>query len=145
MSSGASTTGAPPDPRRQAALLVAPVRFGLGAAGLIAAVAIDVSLGTALAEAALGAGLTIFALVAPGGRRKPAQLRPHAVTPTPQPWWRALAEAMFPSTYGVALLTGIALAFNRDLAAFLAGILLGMGAAGLIYGLRARSSPPPMV
>jgi hypothetical protein len=46
---------------------------------------------------------------------------------------------MFPSTYGVALLSTIALVFNRDLAAFLAGVLLGMGAAGLVYALSARS------
>jgi hypothetical protein len=38
---------------------------------------------------------------------------------------------MFPSTYGVALLTGIALAFNRELAASLAGVMLGTGAIAL--------------
>jgi hypothetical protein len=42
---------------------------------------------------------------------------------------------MFPSTYGVTLLTGIALAFNHDLAAFLAGVMLGMGATALAYAL----------
>jgi hypothetical protein len=46
---------------------------------------------------------------------------------------------MFPSTYGVALLTGIALAFNRSLAAFLAGVLLGMGAASLVYAVSVRA------
>jgi hypothetical protein len=46
---------------------------------------------------------------------------------------------MFPSTYGVALLTGIALVFDRDLAAFLAGVLLGLGAVALVYALVARS------
>ncbi len=45
---------------------------------------------------------------------------------------------MFPSTYGVALLTGIALAFNRDLAAFLSGVLLGMGVVSLVYALSVR-------
>jgi hypothetical protein len=38
---------------------------------------------------------------------------------------------MFRSTSGVALLTGIALAFNRELAAFLAGVMLGTGAIAL--------------
>ena len=46
-----------------------------------------------------------------------------------------MAVAMFPSTYGVALLTAIALGFNRDLAAFLAGVLLGMGAVAVAYPL----------
>jgi hypothetical protein len=137
--SGGASQNAPLPATRQA-LLVAPVRLALGAAGLSAAVAIDVSFETALAAAALGAGLTIFALIAPGGRRRPARLRPPATTaPTAQPWWRTVAAAMFPSTYGVALLTGIALAFNRDLAAFLSGVLLGMGAISLVYALSARS------
>jgi hypothetical protein len=100
-------------------------------AGLVAAAAIGHSFATALAEAAAGAGLTIFALVSPGGRRRPAQLRPPAPAParSAQSWWTFLAVAMFPSTYGVALLTGIALAFNHDLAAFLAGVMLGMATA----------------
>ena len=96
---------------------------------------------TALAEAAAGAVLTVFTLAAPGGRRKPEQLRPpgSAVASADDPWWRVLAEAMFPSTYGVALLTAIALAFNANLAAFLAGVMLGMGAVALAYGFRVRA------
>jgi hypothetical protein len=138
MSGGASENAPLPSATRQA-LLVAPVRLALGAGGLIAAVAIDLSFATALAEAALGAGLTIFTLIAPGGRRRPVRLRPPATAAPPaQPWWRTLAAAMFPSTYGVALLTGIALAFNRDLAAFLSGILIGMGTVALVYALSVR-------
>jgi hypothetical protein len=137
MNGGASAKGAPPLDASRQALLVAPVRLALGLAGMLAAVSIDLSAGTALAEAGLGAGLTVFALVAPGGRRRPERLRPPAPARSPahRPWWRILAIAMFPSTYGVAVLTGIALAFNRDLAAFLAGVLLGMGAVALIYVL----------
>ena len=139
--SGGASENAPPLTASRQALLVGPVRLVLGLAGLAAAVSIDVGFGTAIAEAALGAGLTIFALVAPGGRRRPEQLRPPALelSPSTQSWWRALAAAMFPSTYGVALLTTIALVFNRDLAGFLAGVLLGMGAAALVYALSARS------
>jgi hypothetical protein len=137
--SGGASQNAPPLSATRQAVLVAPVRLALGAAGLIAAVAIDLSFATALAEAALGAGLTIFTLIAPGGRRRPARLRPPATeAPAIQSWWRTLAAAMFPSTYGVALLIGIALAFNRDLAAFLSGVLLGMGAVALVYALSAR-------
>jgi hypothetical protein len=117
------------------ALLLGSVRLALGVAGLAAAAAIGHSFGTALAEAAVGAGLTIFALVSPGNRQRPAQLRPPSSTRAPQYGWRALAVAMFPSTYGVAVLTGIALGFNHDLAAFLAGVLLGMGAIAVAYGL----------
>jgi hypothetical protein len=134
---GASEEAPPPSAPRQL-LLLGSVRLALGFAGLAAAAAIGHSFGTALAEAAVGAGLTIFALVSPGGRRRPAQLRPPAPAApaqAAQSSWRFLAEAMFPSTYGVALLTGIALAFNHDLAAFLAGVMLGMGATAVAYAL----------
>jgi hypothetical protein len=134
---GASEEAPPPSAPRQL-LILGSVRLALGFAGLAAAAEIGHSFGTALAEAAVGAGLTIFALISPGGRRRPAQLRPRAPAApgrAAQSSWRFLAEAMFPSTYGVALLTGIALAFNHDLAAFLAGVMLGMGATAVAYAL----------
>jgi hypothetical protein len=135
---GASPDAPRPDSVRQAQL-VGPVRLALGAAGVIAAAAIDLSLATALAEAAVGAVLTIFTLVAPRGRQRPWRLRPVQTGRAGEaPWWRVLAEAMFPSTYTVAVLTGIALAFNRGLASFLAGVLLGMGALALVYAVSAR-------
>ncbi|HEV8212083.1 MAG TPA: hypothetical protein VGP77_18300 [Vicinamibacterales bacterium] len=133
--SGGASEEAPPLSVSRLILLLAGVRLALGTVGVAAAVAIDLPFGTALAEAGVGAGLTIFALVSPGGRRRPAQLRPPAPVQTPRPWWRALAVAMFPSTYSVALLTAIALGFNRDLAAFLAGVLIGLGAVPLVYAL----------
>jgi len=98
--SGGASQNAPPLSDTRQALLVAPARLALGAGGLIAAVTIDLSFAAALAEAALGAGLTIFTLIAPGGRRRPARLRPPATAVSPaQPWWRTLAAAMFPSTW----------------------------------------------
>jgi hypothetical protein len=133
--SGGASEEAPPLSVSRLILLLAGVRLALGTVGVAAAVAIDLPFGTALAEAGVGAGLTIFALVSPGGRRRPAQLRPPAPVQTPRPWWRALAVAMFPSTYSVVLLTAIALGFNRDLAAFLAGVLIGLGAVPLVYAL----------
>jgi hypothetical protein len=132
---GGASEGAPPPSAPRQALLLGSVRLALGVAGLAAAAAIGHSFGTALAEAAVGAGLTIFALVSPGNRRRPARLRLPDSTRAPEYGWRALAVAMFPSTYGVALLTGIALGFNHDLAAFLAGVLLGMGAIAVAYAL----------
>jgi hypothetical protein len=138
---GAPERGAPPHPGTRAALLVAPVRLALGAAGLALAISLGLTGATALAAAAAGAVLTVFTLTAPGGRRKPEPLRPpgYSGASTDNPWWRVLAVAMFPSTYGVALLTGIALAFNNVLAAFLSGVMLGMGAVALVYGLRFRA------
>ena len=123
--------GAPRFDSRKA-LLVAPVRLALGAAGVAAAAAIDRSFGTAVAEAGIGAGLTVFILVSPGARSRPERLRLPSSPPRPERWWRVLAEAMYPSTYAVALLAVVALAFNRDLAAFLAGVLLGMGVVPLV-------------
>jgi hypothetical protein len=138
---GAPEQGAPPHPGTRAAILVAPVRLALGIAGLSAAISLGLTGATALAEAAAGAVLTTFMLAAPGGRRKPEQLRPpgSAVASADDPWWHVLAVAMFPSTYGVALLTGIALVFNPNLAAFLSGVMLGMGAVALVYVFRFRT------
>jgi hypothetical protein len=122
------------------ARLVAPVRLALGAAGLIAAIAVGLSAATTLAAAAVGAALTIFTLASPGGRPKPEPLRPPRSGVAPgDAWWRVLAVAMFPSTYGVALLTGIALGFSGVLAAFLAGVMLGMGAVAAAYGFTFRT------
>ena len=111
------------------ALLLGLVRIGLGAAGVVAAALGDVSGGVTVLAAGLGALLTIFTLVAPGGRQRPALVpRPRVEARSLGP---ALAVAMYPSTYGVALLTTIALFVEGVLAAFLAGVLLGMGIVAL--------------
>src|SRR5262249_60300004 len=123
------------------ALVAGPLVRALGTAGLASAISLGLTGATALAEAAAGAVLTAFTLAAPGGRRKPEQLRPpgSAFASADAPWWRALGVAMFPSTYGVALLTALALAFNANLAAFLSGVMLAMGAVALVYGFRVRT------
>jgi hypothetical protein len=126
--------GAPERAPRLASVLVGTARVVLGAAGVGGSVSLGLSFATAVAEAGLGAGLTIFALVVPGGRQRPWRLAP----PRPQArrsWWRTLFAAMFPSTYGVAVLTAIALVFDASLAALLAGVLLGMGALALAHAV----------
>jgi hypothetical protein len=136
---GVSAEGTPRLHFSRQALLVAPVRLALGGAALAAAVAIDLSFARAGAEAAVGAALIVFALISPGRRTRPERLRlPPPANSDGRSGWRILAEAMFPSTYVVAGLTAISLAFNRDLAAFLAGVLLGMGIAPLVALAAAR-------
>jgi hypothetical protein len=57
-------------------------------------------------------------------------LRPR-VLPAGEPWWRIAARGTYPSTLGLLGLTAIALAFSPVLAAVLAGIVGGLGLAGL--------------
>jgi hypothetical protein len=53
-------------------------------------------------------------------------------------WWRTALRGTYPSTLGLAVLTGIALAFSPILAAVLAGIIAGLGIAGVTAALRFR-------
>lgn len=50
----------------------------------------------------------------------------------PRPWWQDALRATFPSTVGLAVLTGVALAVNAVLAAALAGIIGGLGVSGMV-------------
>jgi hypothetical protein len=50
-------------------------------------------------------------------------------------WWRMALRGTYPSTIGLALLAGIALAFSPILAAVLAGVIGGLGLAGLVTTL----------
>ncbi len=84
---------------------------------------------------ALGAvGGAVFVLNDP--RRRFFKSRPAAAD---DPWWRAALHGTYPSTLGLAALTGIALAFSPVLAAVLAGIIAGLGIAGLTTALRFRA------
>jgi len=73
------------------------------------------------------AGGTIFVLADP--RRRLFASRP--VAPL-QVWWKAALRATYPSTIGLAVLTGLSLAFSSVLAAVLAGVIGGLGVAGLL-------------
>lgn len=137
-----SSRGAAEAPRlvglSTAPLAVAPIRIGLGFLGLIGAGLLDLSWSVAAAEFALGTALFAFAALA-DPRRRFVQLKDEDVQPVPEdatfePLWRAALLATYPSTVGLALLTGVSLAFNRPLAAVLAGGAAGLGVAGAISG-----------
>jgi len=48
-------------------------------------------------------------------------------------------RATYPSTLGLALLAAIALAFSPILAALLAGVIAGLGVAGIFASLALRA------
>jgi hypothetical protein len=114
----------------QLALALGAVRVALAAAGIAGATMLGLPATSAALAIALGAGLTVFAVAAPGGRQRPTRF-PRLPPRSAQPLWRELGAAMYPSTYGVALLTAIALVVSAALAAILAGVLLGLGLAAL--------------
>src|SRR5439155_847939 len=93
LSRGVSPGGAPRLEASRRALLVAAARLALGAIALAAAVSGDVSFGTGLTEAGIGAGLILFALVSPGGRRRPRRLQASKARSEAQPWWRGSLTA----------------------------------------------------
>lgn len=121
---------------RQQALLIAALRGALAVAGIGAAIARGVQLGPALGLAAFGAAIVLLSIYG-GGR--PARSAARFADPEPAPSgarmqrpWRGLAEAAYPSTIGLAVLTAIALWPQPPLAAFLAGILAGLAAMSLV-------------
>ena len=125
---------------RAQALLIATLRFGLAAAGVAASLAGGVDRGPAVGLVAFGAGLVLFSVYA-GGRPQRAALRVGDPEPAPQGAHvesraRALARAAYPSTIGLTVLTAIAVWPQPPLAAFLAGILAGLGVMALVGAAR---------
>ena len=55
---------------------------------------------------------------------------------------RAIGASLLPSTVGVTILAVVALFFDPLLAAALAGVLAGLGAAALIVAAAAWARPP---
>lgn len=117
---------------------VAPIRFALAGAGFGAAIAAGASSQAAGLGFALGlAGGTLFVLADPrrrwggGGNAAPAEAPAGAVC---EEWWRTALRATYPSTCGLAVLAGISLAFSAVLVAVLAGVIGGLGLAGLVAG-----------
>ena len=121
---------------RQQALLIAALRGVLAAAGVAGAVARGVETGPAAGLVIFGAALVLVAIYG-GGR--PARSAAKFANPEPKPAeahmqtpWRGLAEAAYPSTIGLAVLTAISLWPQPPLAAFLAGILAGLAVMSVI-------------
>ncbi|HUH20535.1 MAG TPA: hypothetical protein VLZ09_01585 [Gaiellaceae bacterium] len=127
---------------RAQALLIAALRLALAAAGVAAAVARGVERGPAVGLLAFGAGLVLFSVYA-GGKPQRAARRFGDAQPAPNDFrverpLRALAAATYPSTIGLTVLTVIALWPQPPLAAFLAGILAGLGVMALVGVARLR-------
>jgi hypothetical protein len=125
---------------RAQALLIAALRLALAAAGVADAVARGVDRGPAVGLVAFGVRLVPFSAYA-GGRPQRAARCFGEAQPAPEDFrvesrLRALAAATYPSTIG---LTVIALWPQPPLAAFLAGILAGLGVMALV-GLTRLSS-----
>jgi hypothetical protein len=128
---------------RPQALLIATVRLALAAAGLVAAVARGVRAGPAAGLLAFGAVLVLFTVYG-GDRRRRSALKFGTPDRVPadariESRSRALAEAAYPSTIGLTALIAFALWPQPGLAAFLAGILGGLGVMSLVGAARLAS------
>ena len=124
---------------RAHALLIVPVRLALALAGLAGARLRGVSPGSSVELFGFAAGLTLFMLLASRRRRLFWHHVADAVPLDPvvpvAGWAQTVAAATYPSTIGLTILTAIALPIDAELAAFLAGILAGLGLSALWWGL----------
>jgi hypothetical protein len=77
----------------------------------------------------------VFVLTDPRGRR----LGPSRALTTSEAWWKTAVRGTYPSTIGLVLLAGVSLAFSPVLAAVLAGVIGGLGIAGLLAALALRA------
>lgn len=111
------------------------IRFGLAAGGLEAAIAAGANRRAAGVAFLLGAlGGAVFVLTDVRGRVMPFSVP----EPREEPWWATALRATLPSTVGLAVLAGVSLAFSPVLAAVLAGIIAGLGIAGLLTAVALR-------
>jgi len=120
-----------------APLVVAPIRIGLGLLGMAGATLRGLSWSVAAAEFVLGTAVFAFAALADPRRhffRLKDEAEPVPADATFEPLGRVALLATYPSTVGLAALTGVSLAFNAALAAVLAGGAAGLGVAGAITG-----------
>ena len=108
------------------AQVLAPIRGGLSALGIVAAVLDGARPGSALLAWALGAILVSIVLAADRRGRRTTAPEPLPGEAVPESWVQIARTDVLPSTVGVALLTSVALLFDPVLAGVLAGILGGM-------------------
>jgi hypothetical protein len=116
---------------------VTPLRFLLAAAALAAALPAGAQSGSARVAFVLGAfGGAGFVLADPRRRmRERTAPRPAPAEFDLEEPWRSALRALYPSTLGLTLLAAIALAFDPVLSAVLAGVIAGLGVAGLAAAL----------
>ena len=136
-----SSRGAAEAPRlvglSTAPLAVAPIRFTVGLLGIAGAALRGLSWNVASAEFIFGAAVFSFAALADPRRhffRLKDDAEPVPAGATFEPLGRVALLATYPSTIGLAALTGVSLAFNPALAAVLAGGAAGLGIAGAFTG-----------
>jgi membrane protein implicated in regulation of membrane protease activity len=115
-------------------LVLTPIRLGLGLAGLVAASLGGLGLARAAAAFALAAIVSATLLVADrrfqrDRLRQPLPLPDH---PNLASWQEIALAGIYPSTVAVAVLTAASLLVSGALAAFMAGILAGMGIATIV-------------
>jgi hypothetical protein len=127
---------------RDRALFVAPVRLVLAVVWLVAARVAGAPSAGALLAFAGGAFVTAFTLLNDPrsrllGRPEPRPAPPEARVASPL---RQALGALVPSTIGVSVLAGIALAVQPTLTAALGGICGGLAVAGTLGGLRVDPS-----
>ena len=120
---------------RERAVLVAPIRLGLGVIWLLLARVAGAGATPALIAFSLGAlGIVFFAFADPRARLAHGEVDPLPAPPDVRlaPRWRQALGAMFPSTIGVSLLAAVALVPSPTLAALLGGVCAGLGLAAVL-------------
>lgn len=114
------------------ARVLAPIRGGLSALAVVAAVLDGASPESALLAWAFGAFMVSVVLAGdPRGRRTTAP-EPLPADAVPESWAKIARTDVFPSTVGVALLAAVALVVDPVLVGVLAGILGGMALMTLV-------------
>jgi hypothetical protein len=108
------------------ARVLAPIRGGLSALGVVAAVLDGARPGSALLAWAFGAIMVSIVLAGDRRGRRTTAPEPLPGEAVPESWAQIARTDVLPSTVGVALLTSVALVIDPVLAAVLAGILGGM-------------------
>jgi len=114
---------------------VTPLRFVLAAGTLLAAIAAGAA--SSSARVAFGLGLVGGAGLVLGDPRRRMLRREIVFRPAPEEFdleepWRSSLRALYPSSLGLTVLSLVALAWDPVLSAVLAGVIAGLGVAGLI-------------